>query len=112
MGMIHFLRLVCTKLSLTFSRARHWQIRRVVWTKTVLMFANVGEELVFDTILLSEVCSVEEINKEANQNVEGNPEKHKSADTSQTRFQNALLIKTDTDGHNAGERPFAVVCFS
>ena len=71
-----------------------------------MAFANPGEEKVYDSIPLSEVSSVEEINKESsnesNQQQQQEPNSHKSADSAQTRFQNALQIKTDPDGHNGG----------
>ena len=83
---------------------RLWTIRRVVWTKSFISFANVGENAAFDTIPLAEVSSVEQINQEPREGYMGlqSVEGPKSADSAKTLFRNALQLKTDADGYNSG----------
>jgi hypothetical protein len=86
-----------------------WQKRRVVWTKYVIYLTSVSEYTVFDSIPLAEIASTQQVN-EANRSeplAPSAPSQHrqssiKSADSSQTRFQHALQLKTIPDGFNSG----------
>ena len=70
------------------------------------MLANVGGDIVVDSIPLSDVSSVEEINKVSDKTGNNPPQRGlrrqqsfvKSADSAQTRFQYAIQIKTDPAG--------------
>ena len=94
---------------------RLWQTRRVVWSKTLLAFANVDEDSAFDAIPLAEVVSVQQINEPPRDDGAAAPtavvpsaaaqaaSRHpKSADSAQTRFRHALQLKTVPDGFNSG----------
>ena len=86
---------------------RIWQTKRVVWSQSVIAFANVEEESAFDSIPLCEISSIEQVNNEArrsdpSQQPQQSRPQSKSADSSQTRFLHALQIKTDPEGHNSG----------
>jgi hypothetical protein len=86
---------------------RLWQIRRVVWSKRFIAFANIGESSSFDAIPFAEVSSVEQLNDSprsdstAVQPMAEGPAL-KSADSAKTLFRHAVQIKTDADGYNSG----------
>jgi hypothetical protein len=82
-----------------FLPCRLWERKRVVWSNSVIVLANVGQEIAIDCIPLPEVSSIEQVNT---QQVQQTKSQSKSADSAQTRFQNALQIKTLPNGYNAG----------
>jgi hypothetical protein len=84
----------------------------VIWTKKKIYLTSVSEYTVFDSIPLVEIASIQQIN-ETSRNGSSTPaptptpQQHrpssvKSADSSQTRFQYALQLKTIPDGFNSG----------
>jgi hypothetical protein len=85
-------------------------MRRVVWTKTRIYLTFVSEDTVFDSIPLAEIASIQQINETTRSeasNLNSSQQQPrqspvKSADSSQTRFQHALQLKTISDGFNSG----------
>ena len=86
-------------------------MRRVVWTKKMIYLTFVREDTVFDSIPLAEIASIQQINEPARNESstvsllstqQPRQSAAKSADSSQTRFQYALQLKTIPDGFNSG----------
>ena len=83
-----------------FLEGSEWQTRRVIYTREIVAFAYAGDDIMIDSILLTEVESVRVMERgEQELDFSSRQQTRKDEDGPYT---NALVIKTLPDGHNTG----------
>jgi hypothetical protein len=91
--------------SLTYSElhfffCRTWQSRRVLYTRDVIAFARLDEDVLLDAIPLAEVTGIDSM-QEVDQN-----DISKNNFEAAVDFTHAFQIRTKRDGYNAGRKYF------
>jgi hypothetical protein len=87
-------------LNCNFFLSRSWQSRRVVYSRDVIAFARLDEDVLLDAIPLAEVIGIDSM-QEVDQNDISKNNFEASVD-----FTHAFQIRTKRDGYNAGRKYF------